>query len=94
MSDKSTTEHRQTCSTCHAGHINMQHITYFTWLSGQLITVPDFPAWICDMCGFREYDQRALSWLNIILSPDTGQAQRPHPPQIHPAERPAIQPEL
>jgi len=49
---------------------------------------------ICDMCGQREYDQRALSWLNIILSPDTGRKQQPFRHQIHPVERPAIRPDL
>jgi YgiT-type zinc finger domain-containing protein len=94
MHDDSSKEQCQTCPTCHAGHVCIQHVVYFTWLSGELITVPDFPAWICDMCGQREYDQRALSWLNIILSPDTGRKQQPFRHQIHPVERPAIQPDL
>ena len=28
-------------------------MTYFTWLNEELITVPHFPAWVCDMCGRR-----------------------------------------
>ena len=94
MSDNSSKEQRHPCTTCHAGHVSLQHVVYYTWLSGELITVPEFPAWICDMCGKREYDQRALSWLNIILNPETGRKQQPSRPQIHPSERPAVQPDL
>lgn len=46
---------------------NLRHITYFTWLKEQLITVPNFPAWVCDACGRRNYDPRAISWLNSLL---------------------------
>ena len=52
--------------------MHLRHITYFTWLGEELITVPNFPAWICDMCGKREYDERAISWLTMLLSPNAG----------------------
>jgi YgiT-type zinc finger domain-containing protein len=72
------------CSECQAGMMHLQHITYFTWLDEELVTVPNFPAWVCDMCGRREYDARAISWLTTILNPDTGKAsapkRRPRPP--------------
>ena len=71
------------CSECQAGVMHLQHITYFTWLDEELVTVPNFPAWVCDMCGRREYDERAISWLVTILNPETGKAssmkRRPHP---------------
>jgi YgiT-type zinc finger domain-containing protein len=47
-------------------------ITYFTWLGSELITVPNFPAWICDVCGKREYDDKAVSWLTMLLNPTAG----------------------
>ena len=81
MSEDSSREQCYSCPECHGGNVRMQHVVYYTWVSGELITVPDFPAWICDMCGMREYDQRALSWLNIILSPDTGRKYQPQPKQ-------------
>jgi len=94
MSADSSKEKNYTCPSCHAGHISLTHVAYFTWLSGELITVPDFPAWICDMCGLREYDQRALSWLNIILNPDTGRKKPPSLSQVPPQPRQAIQPDF
>lgn len=63
-----------TCNQCQAGVMNLQFITYFTWLDEELVTVPNFPAWVCDVCGKREYDGRAVNWLTTLLSPNTGQA--------------------
>ena len=94
MSEDSSNEQRYPCPECHGGHVSIRHIVYYTWISGELITVPDFPAWVCDMCGMREYDQRALTWLNIILNPDTG--RKPHTSKATrtPLRRPPIQPEV
>lgn len=66
-----------TCPECQAGILTIQHITYFTQMGGELIAVPEFPAWICDVCGRCEYDHRALSWLNVLLAPHAGRTQRP-----------------
>lgn len=60
------------CSECQTGVLHLQHITYFTWLNEELVTVPNFPAWVCDVCGRREYDARAITWLNTLLNPETG----------------------
>ncbi len=60
------------CPECKAGMMRLKYITYFTWLEEELITVPNFPAWVCDRCGRREYDSRAINWLNTLLNPATG----------------------
>ena len=67
-----TQEYPVLCSECKAGVLRLRYLTYFTWLDEELITVPNFPAWVCDMCGRREYDSRAISWLNTILNPTAG----------------------
>ena len=64
------------CTECNAGVMHLRLITYFTWLGDELITVPNFPAWICDMCGRREYDERAISWLTMLLDPNAGKPTR------------------
>lgn len=56
------------CPECAAGVRRLNYLTYFTWYRDQLITVPNFPAWVCDICGRREYDTRAVSWLHTILN--------------------------
>lgn len=60
------------CTECQAGMMRVRYITYFTWLNDELVSVPNFPAWICDVCGRREYDERAISWLTMLLSPNAG----------------------
>jgi YgiT-type zinc finger domain-containing protein len=60
------------CSECQAGQMNREYVTYFTWLGDDLITVPDFPSWVCDLCGRREYDPTALNQLSLLLSPNAG----------------------
>lgn len=60
------------CNECQAGMMRLSYITYFTWLDDELVTVPGFPAWVCDVCGKREYDDRAVHWLTTLLSPNAG----------------------
>ena len=73
------------CNECPAGMMQPRLITYFTWLGEELITVPHFPAWVCDMCGKREYDEQAISWLTMLLNPDAGKPTKkrrlPHHPR-------------
>ena len=64
------------CSECSAGVMRPRMITYFTWLGDELITVPRFPAWICDVCGRCEYDPKALSQLTMLLDPNAGKPNR------------------
>jgi len=68
------------CRECQAGQMRRRFVTYFTWLGEELITVPDFPAWVCDVCGRREYDPRALNHLSMLLSPNAGKSSA-QPPQ-------------
>ena len=80
------------CPECLAGVMRMEYVTYFTCLNKELITVPNFPAWMCDLCSRREFDPRAVTWLNTLLNPSTGRTSdrrsnrrsttggdRPHP---------------
>jgi YgiT-type zinc finger domain-containing protein len=64
------------CTECQGGKMHHSFVTYFTWLGDEMITVSDFPAWVCDVCGRREYDIHALNQLSLILSPNAG---RPAP---------------
>ena len=72
------------CRKCQAGKMQLRSVTYITWLGDDLVTVPDFPAWMCDFCGRREYDGDALNRLSLLLSPEAGRKetpQRPAPPK-------------
>lgn len=75
--------------------MHQEFVTYFTWLGEELITVPDFPAWICDVCGRREYDQIALNQLSLLLSPNAGKpTTQKRPPRKHKSPRPGTKPTL
>lgn len=79
-------EYSMPCPECLSGIMRLQYITYFTWLNNELITVPNFPAWICDLCGRRDYDTQAVTWLNAMLNPETGRRhsrrKKPLPPSM------------
>ena len=62
------------CPECSAGVMRLRYVTYFTWLNDELITVPNFPAWICDVCGRRDFDSHSITWLNTLLNPATGRS--------------------
>ena len=64
------------CGECPIGVMHLHHVTYFTWLGDELVTAPNFPAWVCDMCGKREYDEHAVSVLAMILNPEAGKPTR------------------
>jgi len=64
------------CSECHIGQMHQTTVTYFTLLGDDLITVPDFPAWLCDICGRLEYDFEALNNLAVLLCPVDSKSAR------------------
>ena len=76
------------CTECQAGMLQVRYITYFTWLGEELITVPNFPAWVCDVCGRREYDERAISWLTMLLSPNAGRPTSKTRRRVSPLQKP------
>jgi YgiT-type zinc finger domain-containing protein len=93
MSDQSNyVPERYTCPECQAGILQLEHITYLTWLAGELITVPDFPAWICDVCGRCDYDPQAISWLNILLNAGSSHHTRPKRRRPRSQDQPPAQP--
>lgn len=71
------------CEHCSAGHLQPQRVTLARWVDGRFIIVPGFPAWVCDLCGNREYDSAALEQLQAALRrgprPPSGARRRPAP---------------
>ena len=87
MENHDETPNLNTCPECHVGRLKRRYVAYLTWIGRGYVTVPDFPAWICDVCGFREYDTRAMRRLNLLLSPTmndqtskTGKTEHLSPP--------------
>jgi YgiT-type zinc finger domain-containing protein len=55
------------CPECHSGRMQPTSAFLFIPRAGMPLCVPDFPAWVCDMCGLSEYDHLALSELEVML---------------------------
>ncbi len=70
-------EHYYPCPECQVGALRPRRVSFFTSHDGHPIIVPDFPAWVCDVCGRREYDSSALAELHAVLDSDH-QARRRH----------------
>jgi YgiT-type zinc finger domain-containing protein len=86
------------CRECQVGMMHRKLVAYVTYIGDELITVPDFPAWVCDICGQREYDNNALNRLMLLLSPNAGRptAHRPlvkKPTEVKPKGAHAGKPE-
>ncbi|MEN8172173.1 MAG: YgiT-type zinc finger protein [Chloroflexota bacterium] len=74
------------CPACQIGVLQITQVTYFTFITGEMITVPDFPAWDCDICNYQEVDARALSRLHVLLDPNTARPAHQTKPPGPPAE--------
>jgi YgiT-type zinc finger domain-containing protein len=70
------------CHTCHVGRMERGRVSFLKWLNGKLIVIPDFPAWICDICGSYEYETGALIELQAMLS--LNQTERRTSASAHP----------
>lgn len=62
-----TGEGHYVCPECQLGLMQKRRVSYFTVRGGRLISVPDFPAWVCDVCGRCEYDAVAVAELQVML---------------------------
>jgi YgiT-type zinc finger domain-containing protein len=59
------------CPSCQVGTYHLKLVTYYAWHGENLITAPDFPSWICDVCGRIEYDEKAVNELRSLLAYST-----------------------
>jgi YgiT-type zinc finger domain-containing protein len=64
------------------GALRAHKVSYFTMQDGHLISVPDFPAWVCDVCGAREYDAAAVAELRAMLETNRSMLRRPRRPRL------------
>ncbi len=55
------------CQHCLAGTLRLKQVVFAHWYGGQFITIPNFPGWVCDVCGETEYDAVALEQIETIL---------------------------
>jgi hypothetical protein len=52
-------------------------VVFAHWYAGQFITIPNFPGWVCDVCGAREYDSVALEQVQMLLGAEFDLRRQP-----------------
>jgi len=57
----------QLCPHCHTGKIELRKVVFVQWQSPQTVVVDHIPAMVCDNCGEKSYDPRALDNLHQLL---------------------------
>jgi YgiT-type zinc finger domain-containing protein len=60
------------CPTCQIGYYQSDKTTYLCLHRGMLVSVPDMPVWMCDICGHEEFDRDAVAQLEALLGPPDG----------------------
>ncbi|NLW71762.1 MAG: YgiT-type zinc finger protein [Chloroflexi bacterium] len=58
----------ETCPRCFVGRIERVKAVLTRVVNNQVLSVPDFPAWECDVCHAFMYDPRALLELQQVLT--------------------------
>lgn len=61
------------CPVCHMGHMDLRLTTYVRQYGGTLISVPNTPAWVCDVCHERQFDPESIQRVEALI----GQAGPP-----------------
>jgi hypothetical protein len=45
--------------------------TYASVHKGIFLSVPNVPAWKCDICGFQEFDYDVITWVEAVMGVPT-----------------------
>jgi YgiT-type zinc finger domain-containing protein len=71
------------CPHCQAGSLSLKRVLYARWHDRQFITMPNFPAWVCDVCARVEHDAGALERLAFVLGEPSAPPQPDEPRAGH-----------
>jgi YgiT-type zinc finger domain-containing protein len=70
------------CPECEVGTLRQKRAFLFLVQDKQPICIPDFTAWVCDICGRREFDSAALIELRAMLPLERKTRQQPYYPRV------------
>jgi hypothetical protein len=59
------------CPHCQVGHCQRSTTPYLGVHGNTLVSVPDMPIWMCDICGHFEYEREALLRLETLMTTPT-----------------------
>jgi len=83
------------CPHCQTGTLRLRRVVFAKWYGGQFVTMPNFPGWVCDVCGERENDAVALEQINTLLGAEldlrqaAGRPKRRSLTNLAPRQRPS-----
>lgn len=82
------------CEECRVGRYQPTTVTFMHRLGAQMLTFPNAPAFVCDVCRHVHYDGRFLQNMDYLLSRLERSAMRSAPAQstVLPEERAGWQP--
>jgi|SRR5579859_3930719 len=55
------------CPECHIGRLSPTRTTYVHQYGETMISIPNIPAWRCDVCHACQYDDQPIGWLETII---------------------------
>lgn len=55
------------CPSCQVGRLEKRSMVYLEWHGKNLLVANRMPAMVCDVCGERVYDDRAIESLQRLL---------------------------
>ncbi|MEZ4671487.1 MAG: YgiT-type zinc finger protein [Anaerolineae bacterium] len=66
------------CPNCQIGVCRPEKTMYLSLYDGMLVSVPDMPVWVCDICQYQEYDPEVILRLEVLLGgqDNSSEAQR------------------
>ncbi|WP_119067613.1 YgiT-type zinc finger protein [Aggregatilinea lenta] len=56
-----------TCPSCGVGLLKSAQTVYVQVYNGTLVSAPNVPAWICDVCGLTLFDSTALQNIEFMI---------------------------
>jgi len=64
------------CDECGVGRYREHPAAYLLKLGRQMLVMPDAPAYLCDVCGYRCFDDRFLDSLHYLIRQAVDDSQR------------------
>lgn len=79
------------CPRCQHGHCRPGRATFVRLHGGMVVSAPDTPAYVCDVCAYTEFEREAVRQLNKLLGqsgtpPETEGGSASHYPVDDPGE--------
>lgn len=74
------------CPRCQIGRCHPTASTYTRLMNGQVISVPNISVYVCDVCGYQEYERDDLLRLQALLGAASHGAQGENRPTARSAQ--------